>query len=67
MIKIGDAVKWRGAFGCDPEKDAIVESIEYCPNGGKYGIPRTQIPEILKDKCVFVLTNGHWAKGRQIN
>lgn len=66
-LKIGDKVLWRGGFGSDPAKVAIIESIEVT-NGGKYG---NQVDEIdwskVKGRDVVVdLVEGNWAYGEQI-
>lgn len=66
-IKIGDVVSWRGAWGRDSAKDAVVEGIEVnCED--KEGTPVT---EITTDECngrtIFTLDNGHWAYGYQID
>lgn len=65
-ITIGQEVSWRGGFGSLPPVPAIVTGIEHCQNGNKYGEPVTEISVELKDKCVFTLSNNHWAYGKQI-
>jgi hypothetical protein len=67
-LKIGDKVMWRGGFGGDSPKEAIVKSIELCKYAGeKYGNPVSQVFWKYKDRIVVDLDNGHWAKGHQIS
>jgi hypothetical protein len=67
VIKIGDTVSWRGGWGRDLAKDAVVEGIEVnCDN--KAGTPVDEITEDqLHARTIFTLTNGHWAYGYQID
>ena len=46
-LKIGDKVMWRGGFGYDEPKEAIVEGIEIT-NGGKYGKPVDEVDWVLE-------------------
>ena len=67
-LKIGDAVKWRGAFGSDAPKEAIVEAIEIT-NGGKYGdeVDEVSWSQVYGRNVVVSLNNDHWAYGSQIS
>ena len=67
ILKIGDKVMWRGGFGSDAPKEAVVESIELCKAGEKYGMSVTQVDWLKKDRIVVDLNNGHWARGSQIS
>ena len=66
-LKVGDTVLWRGGFGMDPLKKAVVEGIEIT-NGGKYGDPVDEVEwSKVRDRNVTVdLDNGHWAYASQI-
>jgi len=66
-LKVGDTVLWRGGFGSDAPKKAVVEGIEIT-NGGKYGDPVDEVGwEKVYDRNVTVdLNNGHWAYASQI-
>jgi hypothetical protein len=66
-LKVGDTVLWRGGFGSDAPKKAIVEGIEIT-NGGKYGDPVDEVDWTkVYDRNVTVdLNNGHWAYASQI-
>lgn len=69
MLKIGDKVMWRGAWGSEPPKEVIIESIQLCPVGSKYGkeIKSCKWETVEKGKIIVCLTNGHWAYGYQIS
>ena len=66
-LKVGDTVLWRGGFGSDAPKKAVVEGIEIT-NGGKYGDPIDEVDWTkVYDRNVTVdLDNGHWAYASQI-
>ena len=67
-LRLGDQVYWRGTWGQDPMKLAIVESIEVT-NGGKYGDEVESVDWNLVyegREVVISLENGHWAYGFQI-
>lgn len=67
-LKIGDKVMWRGAWGKEPAEEAIIDGIELCPVGEKYGeqVKSVSWSTVEKNKVVVNLTNGHWAYGNQI-
>jgi hypothetical protein len=66
-IKVGDTVNWSGSWGRDPVKEATVVGIELCEAPGmKEGESVDSITVEDKDRCVFDLSNGHWAYGTQI-
>ena len=67
ILKVGDRVMCRGGFGSDAPKEAIVESIEICPTGEKYGKQVYEVEWSKKDYIVVDLDNGHWARGHQIS
>ena len=71
MLKIGDTVRWRGSFGMDAAKDAVVVGIcKGAYNGDKDG---AEIDEVawnkLHDSRLYLvnLENGHWAWASQIS
>lgn len=66
-LKIGDKVKWRGAWGSEPEAIATVEGIEIT-KGGKYGKSVEEVPwsEVFGRNVTVDLDNGHWAYASQI-
>ena len=66
-LKIGDTVLWRGGFGSEPEKLAVVEGIEIT-NGGKYGDSVDEVPwsEVYDRNVTVDLDNNHWAYAEQI-
>jgi hypothetical protein len=66
-LKIGDKVMWRGGFGHDEPKPAIVEGIEIT-KGGKYGKPVESVnwDQVYERNVVFTLENGSWAYASQI-
>ena len=70
LLKVGDKVMWLGSWGKDTAKEAIVEDIELCKNGQKYGSPVTTVAwEGVLNRTVNItvnLDNGHWAYGYQL-
>lgn len=70
LLKVGDKVMWSGSWGKDPAKEAIVEDIELCEVGKKYGRPVSSVAwEGVLNRSVNVtvsLDNGHWAYGYQL-
>ena len=66
-LKVGDTVLWRGGFGSDAPKKAVVEGIEIT-NGGKYGDAVDEVDwSKVRDRNVTVdLNNDHWAYAYQI-
>lgn len=67
ILKVGDKVMWRGGFGTEAPKEAVVESIELCKVGEKYGDSVDEVSWKKKDRIVVDLDNGHWARGSQIS
>lgn len=69
MLKVGDKVMWRGAWGTQPPLEATIESMQLCPQGQKHGknINSCSWDTIAKGKIVVSLTNGHWAYGHQLD
>jgi hypothetical protein len=67
-LKIGDTVLWRGGFGSEPAKLAVVEGIEIT-NGDKYGFPVNEVPwsEVYDRNVTVDLDNNHWAYAEQIS
>lgn len=68
-LKIGDSVIWRGTWGADPPKEAVVTGIELTEGvREKYGhAVETVFWTTVRDNRVVVsLDNGHWAYGEQI-
>lgn len=70
-LKVGDKVIWRGAWGKEAPKEAVVESIELCANGSKYGKQVKSVDWETIEKgnrsVTLDLDNGHWAYGNQIS
>lgn len=70
MVRIGDEVMWRGAWGNDPAKRVKVKHLEVTEHPGmKYGEDVKEVPwdTVRANKCLFTLDNGHWAYGKQID
>lgn len=69
-LKIGDKVMWRGGWGTEPAKEAIIEEIDLCPVGCKHGKSVNSVAwETIKNEkrtVVVTLDNGHWAYGNQL-
>ena len=68
MLKIGDEVMWRGAWGREPAMKAKVIEIEATDYHSKDGYPVDEISwrEVRADRAVIVLDNGHWCYGKQV-
>jgi len=66
-LKIGDQVKWRGAFGTQAPKTATIEGIEIT-GGGKEGeqVDEVDWSEVYGRNVVVDLDNEHWAYASQI-
>ena len=66
-LKIGDTVLWRGGFGSETAKLAVVEGIEIT-GGYKYGDSVEEVPwsEVYDRNVTVDLENGHWAYAEQI-
>lgn len=70
ILKVGDPVNWKGAWGNEPTKKTEIESIEICKEGNKYGDNVDEVAWSLVKKgrqVVVNLTNGHWAYGDQLS
>ena len=67
-LKIGDEVSWKGAWGSQASKRAVVTEIEVT-NGGKYGdeVNSVEWTKVRDRNVVVTLDNGHWAYGEQIS
>jgi hypothetical protein len=67
IIKVGDEVVWRGAWGHDAPRKTTIKGMELCEAPRmKYGMAVQEIYLVDKDRTVFTLTNGSWAYGFQI-
>ena len=68
ILKIGDKVLWRGAWGNEPAKEAKVKSIELCERRGeKEGKSVLVAKWADAERLVVDLDCGHWAYGYQIS
>lgn len=68
-LKIGDTVFWRGSWGFEGPKPAVVTGITETPIPRvKHGKEVTHIPwqKVIDNYCIVDLDNGHWAYGEQI-
>ena len=68
ILRVGDAVLWRGAWGFEEPKTARVAVIELVERGQKNGgVPVDAVPwSAVPDHVVVTLDNNHWAYGRQL-
>ena len=69
IFRVGDTILWRGAFGRDPAREAVVEGIELVAVGEKYGTPTESAPwgHLKGREAVISLACGHWAYAEQIS
>lgn len=66
-IKIGMTVVYRGSWGHDAPKEAVVEGIELCEcEGDKYGDPVDEVAIADVERSTFDLSDGHWCYGYQV-
>jgi hypothetical protein len=69
MLRVGDVVSWRHAWGADRPRPATVKTIEVT-DGGKYGCHVTEIPwsEATGRNIVVTFTDQDpWAYGGQLS
>jgi hypothetical protein len=67
MLRVGNAVEWRGGFGNDDAEIAYIKCIEICEYGQKYGMSVDSVPwQEVSNRVVVTLENGFWAYGTQI-
>lgn len=67
VVRVGDTVIWRGSWGNDAPKQAVIESMELCKREReKYGIPVNEAYWSDKNRLCVSLSNGSWAYGYQI-
>ncbi len=70
IVKVGDTVLWKGAFGSGPEQEAVVKGLEI--TGVPYEKEGDSVDEVpwslvRRGLVVFDLENGHWAYSNQIS
>ena len=69
-FKVGQTVNWRDKWGLASPRPAEITEIEYYPDGRlKTGDCQLldEIGEGERGKCLFILNNGKWAYGYQID
>jgi hypothetical protein len=68
ILRVGDIVLWRGAFGRDPAREAVVEKIELIEEeGSKYGTAVESAPwSRLHGRHAVIDFGNHWAYAEQI-
>ena len=68
-LKIGDKVKWKGAWGAEPSKLVKITDIDICEIGEKNGrtVQKVLWDKVDSRKVVVSLDNGHWAYGFQLS
>ena len=69
ILRIGDAVLWRSAWGTKPAQTTTVTAIERVQpaSGEKHGQRVSAMDWADVPSCAVVdLQNGHWAYGKQI-
>lgn len=70
VLRIGDTVQYRGGWGNDPPKYAVIEQLEVTAKPGeKYGIDVEIVDASLvrANRVVFGFTNGHWCYSDQVD
>ena len=68
-LTVGDTVLWRGGFGRDPAREAVVEGIELVEVvGEKYGTPVQTAPwSRLTGRHAVISFGNYWAYAEQIS
>ena len=69
MVRVGDTVSWRGGFGMDPARPAVVTGMEITEEPrSKYGYEVQEAPWDLvrANRVLFTLDTGNWAYAEQI-
>lgn len=67
LVKEGMKVMYRGCFGMDAPKEAVLTGIELCEDEHeKYGTPVMSVRAEDLYRCCVDLSDGHWAYGYQI-
>ena len=69
LVKIGDTVKWRGSFGMDAPKSAVVSGLtitDYPRDKDGIDVDEVDSSLIAENRVLFELENGHWAYSEQI-
>lgn len=67
ILKVGDTVMWRGAWGRDAARPAKIENMELCEAPRmKEGVRVRAVDWADKARLVVDLDNGSWAYGFQI-
>lgn len=68
QFAVGDTVLWRGSWGTDEPKPAIVIRIQITRPGEKYGLGALSAcwETARQNRVVVDLDNGCWAYGTQL-
>jgi len=69
MLRIGDRVNWRGAWGSESIRKVTIESLEVTEYPReKYGDEVSEVSwQVIKEnRCVVGIDSGNWAYGSQI-
>tara|TARA_Y100001951_G_scaffold99417_1_gene101422 strand:+ start:209 stop:649 length:441 start_codon:yes stop_codon:yes gene_type:complete len=70
LIHIDDYVSYRGGFGSDTPKQAMVTGFTLTKEPrDKYGVEvsRVSLEEIAENRVVFSFDDGHWAYSEQVD
>lgn len=68
FLKVGDVVIWRGSWGNDVPKDAVVTGIRTgCYTGNEKLVERVPWNDCRDRDVIAWLDNGHWAYGYQLD
>ena len=68
-LKVGDTVLWRGSWGQDRPKKAVVVGMdvtEYPREKYGYSVEEVGWEVVRENRVLLDLDNGHWAYGSQI-
>ena len=68
ILKVGMTVIYRGSWGYDSPKYAVVTGIELCEQEHeKYGEQVDEVTASEVYRCCIDLNDGHWAYGYQVD
>ena len=67
LLKVGDTVNWKGAWGTQPALDAKVVNIEInCVSKCGDTVQFVKWNKVHDKSVIVLFENGHWAYGNQI-
>ena len=69
LVKVGDTVSWRGCFGADPARPAVVTAMEVTDGPREKDgceVDAASWSLVRENRVIFILDTGNWAYSDQI-